>query len=154
MTDTSVHDSAISVEDFRQRAVYYGQVHDVGYAALQDLRRSKSADPVAFLSESFKATNILPRSTQRATYQEILSAGALGLVGDDSVRRRIMTYYAGLDMTDRLTAMQKALTSRLQAADAALAGLQSQQQVLTSSVQAVDLAMYGKNWGTAGSAGS
>lgn len=108
-----IEDLVANDEDFRQRAVYYGQVHDAGYAALQDLRRSKSADPVAFLSESFKATNILPRSTQRATYQEILSAGALGLVGDDSVRRRIMTYYAGLDMTDRLTATVPTYRDRL-----------------------------------------
>ncbi|HEX4800286.1 MAG TPA: hypothetical protein VFU91_03810 [Sphingomicrobium sp.] len=99
-----IDDLVANDEDFRQRTVYYRQVHDAGYAALQDLRRSKSADPVAFLLKSFKAANILPRSTQRATYQEILSAGALGLVGDESIRRRIMTYYAGLDMTDRITA--------------------------------------------------
>jgi hypothetical protein len=99
-----IDDLKANEEDFRQRAVYYRQVHDVGYAALQDLRRPQSADPTAFLLESFKAANILPRSTQRATYQEILSAGAMGLVGDESLRRRIMTYYAGLDMTDRTTA--------------------------------------------------
>jgi hypothetical protein len=97
-------DLASNDEDFRQRAVYYHQVHDAGYAALQDLRRSKTADPATFLLKSFKASNILPRSTQRATYQEILSAGAMGLVGDESIRRRIMTYYATLDMTDRITA--------------------------------------------------
>lgn len=99
-----IDDLEANQEDFRQRTVYYRQVHDVGYAALQDLRRSTSADPVAFLSEAFKAGNILPRSTQRATYQEILSAGAMGLLGDESIRRRIMTYYSGLDMTDRTTA--------------------------------------------------
>jgi len=98
-----IEDLETNEEDFRQRAVYYRQVHDLGYAALQDLRRPESADPVAFLLQSFKAANILPRSTQRATYQEILSAGALGLIGDQSIRRRVMTYYAGLDMTDRLT---------------------------------------------------
>jgi hypothetical protein len=98
-----IEDLEANEEDFRQRAVYYRQVHDLGYAALQDLRRPESADPVAFLLQSFKAANILPRSTQRATYQEILSAGAMGLIGDQSVRRRVMTYYAGLDMTDRLT---------------------------------------------------
>ncbi len=99
-----IEDLDANQEDFRQRIVYYRQVHDVGYAALQDLRRSNSADPIAFLSNAFKAANILPRSTQRATYQEILAAGAMGLVGDESIRRRIMTYYSGLDMTDRTTA--------------------------------------------------
>src|SRR5512146_2171943 len=60
-----IDDLVANDEDFRQRTVYYRQVHDAGYAALRDLRRSKSADPVAFLLKSFKAANILPRSTQR-----------------------------------------------------------------------------------------
>jgi hypothetical protein len=108
-----IEDLQANQEDFRQRVVYYRQVHDLGYAALQDLRRSKSVDPVAFLLEAFKAANILPRSTQRATYQEILSAGAMGLLGDESIRRRIMTYYAGLDMTDRTTATLPPYRDRL-----------------------------------------
>lgn len=83
----------------------------------------------------------------------------------DPVRGLIKTEQTGLDiakqnlteriatLNDRLSAMQAALTQQLQAADAAVAGLQSQQQVLTASVQAVDLALYGKNWGTAASGG-
>lgn len=108
-----VDDLRANEEDFRQRIVYYGQVHDAAYAALQDLRRPKSADPVGFLLDAFKGTNILPRSTQRATYQEIVSAGAMGLLGDESIRRRIMTYYATLDMTDRLTATLPPYRDRL-----------------------------------------
>ena len=85
--------------DFRQRAAYYRDVHDLGYAALQDLRRAQSADPVGFLFTAYKATYILPRATQRATYQEILSAGALGTLGDESIRQQIANYYFGLDTT-------------------------------------------------------
>jgi len=98
-----IEDLAANEEDFRQRIVYYRQVHDLGYSTLKDLRRQGSADPVTFLTEAFKAANIFPRSTQRATYQEILSAGAMSSLGEESIRRRIMTYYAGLDMTDRTT---------------------------------------------------
>jgi hypothetical protein len=99
-----VNDLAANEEDFRQRIVYYRQVHDAGYAALQDLRRPRSADPVGFLTEAFKGTNILPRSTRRATYQQVLSAGAMESLGDESIRRKIISYYSSLDMTDALTA--------------------------------------------------
>jgi hypothetical protein len=90
--------------DFGQRAAYYRQVHDLGYAALQDMRRPRSRDPAGFLLEAFKAANILPRSTRRATYQEVISAGAMGSLGDESTRQKIMIYYSALDMTDVLTA--------------------------------------------------
>ena len=99
-----IDDLDANEQDFRQRVAYYRQVHDLGYAALQDMRRSNSRDPVAFLNEAFKASYILPRSTRRATYQEIVSAGAMGSLGDESTRQKIMIYYSTLDMTDVLTA--------------------------------------------------
>lgn len=99
-----INDLDANEQDFRQRVAYYRQVHDLGYAALQDMRRSNSPDPVAFLNEAFKASYILPRSTRRATYQEIVSAGAMGSLGDESTRQKIMIYYSTLDMTDALTA--------------------------------------------------
>ena len=92
-----IEDLAANQEDFRQRIVYYQQVHDLGYAALQDLRRPRSADPVGFLFNAYKATHILPRLTQRATYQEIVSSGAASTLGDESIRQQIANYYFGLD---------------------------------------------------------
>jgi hypothetical protein len=99
-----IDDLDANEQDFRQRAIYYRQVHDLGYAALQEMRRSDSRDPVAFLNAAFKASFILPRSTRRATYQEIVSAGAMGSLEDESTRQKIMIYYSSLDMTDVLTA--------------------------------------------------
>lgn len=90
-------------EDFRQRIVYYRQVHDVGYAALQDLRSPNSRDAIAFLVNAFKATYIWPRSAQRATYQEIVSAGAMGLLGSEEIRQKVMYYYSALDMMNAMT---------------------------------------------------
>ena len=99
-----IDDLDANEQDFRQRVAYYRQVHDLGYAALQEMRRSNSPDPVAFLNKAFKASYVLPRSTRRATYQEILSAGAMGSLGDESARQKIMIYYSSLEMTDVLTA--------------------------------------------------
>src|SRR4051812_37196783 len=100
-------------EDFRQRVAYYRQIHDLGYAALQDMRGPNSLDPVGFLLEAFKAANILPRSTRRATYQEIVSAGTVGSLGDEPTRQKIMIDYSGLDMTDVLTGTLPAYRDRL-----------------------------------------
>jgi hypothetical protein len=108
-----INDLDANEEDFGQRIAYYRQVHDAGYAALQDLRRPQSANPTAFLLEAFKATNILPRSTRRATYQQILSAGAMELVGDESIRRKVISYYSGLDMTDATIAALPPYRDRL-----------------------------------------
>jgi hypothetical protein len=94
-----IDDLDANQQDFQQRAAYYRDVHDAGYAALQDLRRLQSADPIEFLFNAYKATSILPRSTQRATYQEILSAGATGTLGDEAIRQQIANYYFGLDTT-------------------------------------------------------
>lgn len=94
-----IDDLEANQEDFRQRAAYYKQVHDRGYAALQDLRRPHSADPIAFLYNAYAATNILPRTTQRATYQEILSAGATGTLGNEALGQRVAVYYFSLNTT-------------------------------------------------------
>ena len=94
-----IEDLDSNLLDFRQRAAYYRDVHDLGYAALQDLRRPQSPDPVGFLFNAYKATYILPRSTQRATYQEILSAGATESLGDEAIRQKVANYYFSLDTT-------------------------------------------------------
>lgn len=108
-----VDDLEANEQDFRTRVAYYRQVRDQGYAALQDMRRSNSHDPVAFLHEAFKASNILPRSTRRATYQEVVSAGAMGSLGDESTRQKVMIYYSTLEMTDVLTETVPAYRDRL-----------------------------------------
>ena len=108
-----IHDLEANQEDFRQRGDYYRQVHDLGYAALQDLRRPRSADPTAFLLNAYKATSILPRSTQRSTYQEILSAGASGTLGDEMLRQQIANYYFGLETTNAVIAMVPPYRDRL-----------------------------------------
>lgn len=95
-----IDDLRANRSDFGQRIIYYQQVHDFGYAALQDLRRARSDDPVAFLFDAYQATQILPRTAQRTTYEEILSAGATGMLGDESIRQQIANYYFNLDTTN------------------------------------------------------
>lgn len=108
-----IDDLAANQEDFRQRIVYYRQVRDLGYAALRHLRRPDSDDPVAFLNDAYKATHILPRSAQRATFQEIVSAGAMGSLGEGSIRQKVMSYYSGLDMMNATTATLPPYRDRL-----------------------------------------
>lgn len=75
----------------------------------------------------------------------------------DPVTGLIQTEVSGLSQTDtdlqsqistlttNLTAMQTAMASQLEAADAQIAELQSQQQTLTASLQSLSLVLYGQN---------
>ena len=108
-----IDDLDANEHDFQQRAAYYRQVHDLGHAALMDMRRPNSSDPTAFLNAAFKASYILPRSTRRTTYQEIVASGAMGTLGDESTRQKIMMYYSTLDMTEVLTATRPPYRDRL-----------------------------------------
>jgi flagellar hook-associated protein 2 len=53
-------------------------------------------------------------------------------------------------VTDRVSTIQNSVTLRLQAADAAIASLQSQQTVITASIQANNVSLLGKNYGSSG----
>ena len=49
--------------------------------------------------------------------------------------------------TDRINALQKSVSSRLQLADALIAQLESQQKTLSATVQSLNLVLYGKQTG-------
>ena len=51
-------------------------------------------------------------------------------------------------LEDRVNALQQSVASRLQMADALLAGLESQQTMLTASVQSLNYVLYGKQVST------
>jgi flagellar capping protein FliD len=117
-------------------------------SVLNQLSDAQLSDVFKFLGSSTTGFGVI------ASQFKQLSDPISGLIkteqnGIDAANQRITDQINRL--TDRNTAMQNALTQRLQAADAALAGLQSQQQVLTSSVQSVNLALYGKGWANSGS---
>jgi flagellar capping protein FliD len=63
--------------------------------------------------------------------------------GFDRTDHSLQTQMAALN--DRITTMTASLNSKLQAADALLATLQSQQQTLTASLQGLNVVLYGKN---------
>lgn len=48
-------------------------------------------------------------------------------------------------LSDQINTMQSNLLQQLEAADAVVAGLESQQQIVTASIQSVNLALYGRN---------
>ncbi len=50
-------------------------------------------------------------------------------------------------LTDRINALQATTAARLQAADALLAGLESQQKMLSASIQSANFSLYGKQQG-------
>ncbi len=74
---------------------------------------------------------------------------------DGAIRQQLDSYDATdhrlqkqvAETTDRINAMQRALASRLQAADTLLAQLESQKTSLTASIQSMNFSLYGKQQG-------
>lgn len=64
------------------------------------------------------------------------------LDGYDATDKRLQDNIATL--TERINAMQKGISIKLQTADALLARLQSQQNTITASIQSLNFSLYGK----------
>ena len=82
--------------DMRQRQFYYGQVRQHATAALHALEEPGAPLGEQFLIDMYQATQIMPRTTKRHTYDEMISAGKGELLGGAAIRDRISNYYLGM----------------------------------------------------------
>lgn len=82
--------------DMRQRQFYYGQVRRHATAALRALEEPSSPVGEQFLIDMYQATQIMPRTTKRHTYDEMISAGKGELLGGPAIRDRVANYYLGV----------------------------------------------------------
>jgi len=97
------------IEDLRanERALvarqnYYRQVWTHGQATLEAFRKPREELTEQFLIDAYQATQIWQFVFSRATYDEILSAGAMSTIPDPLARKRISNYYV---ITDSVTNM-------------------------------------------------
>ena len=82
--------------DMRQRRFYYGQVQRHAAAALRALEQPTAPLGEQFLIDAYQATQIMPRTTKRHTYDEMISAGKGELLGGPEIRDRVANYYLGV----------------------------------------------------------
>lgn len=81
------------------RRNYYEWVRDEALQTLAALDRPSRALGQQFLIDSYQASQILPWSLKRNTYDQLIASGALADVGDAALRDQITNYYATTDST-------------------------------------------------------
>lgn len=86
--------------DLEGRATYYEQVRTFGLEVLSALDGSARVSDERLLIAAYQASQIYPRPQNRATYDEIISIGAVNTLGDVETRERIANYYVGLETSD------------------------------------------------------
>ena len=91
--------SARSVENM---VSYYRSVRQHALAALAAFDRPQAELDQQFLVDAYQASQILMRTVERSTYDEILSAGAMNSIPDVQVRRRLANYYKNVDAIEEL----------------------------------------------------
>ncbi len=94
-------------EDLRQgqmallgRIAYYGQVKDHALAALAAFDAPKETLGEPFVVDAFQATQLLSRSIDRSTFDELVTTGAMNWIPDVTIRKRLANFYqnvAGVD---------------------------------------------------------
>jgi len=86
--------------DLQGRGAYFEQVKAFGLQVLGDLDGSAPVGDEKFLIAAYQATQIYTRPLIRSTYDEVLSAGAINILGDAPTRERIANYYLGIVATE------------------------------------------------------
>lgn len=90
-------DLRANLGDFSERLAYFGQVRTNALGALQALEQPREALGEQFLIDVYQASQMLPRSLGRDTYDEILSVGANDAIADVPIRNRLAAFYRSLE---------------------------------------------------------
>ena len=72
-----IEDLRTNKSDLRQRRAYYSQVRRHSLAALDVLERPSPQAGEQFLIDAFQATQIIPRTLTRFTYDEMIAVGGV-----------------------------------------------------------------------------
>lgn len=93
-------DLVINRDDMNARMAYYRQVRAFGLQVLGDLDGTARLSDEQFLIAAYQATQIYPRPITRATYDEVISIGALATIGPPATREAISNYYVGVETSE------------------------------------------------------
>lgn len=91
-----IEDLRANESDLKQRRDYYLQVRGHALAALEVFENPSRPAGDQFLVDAFQATQIIPRTLSRFTYDELIAAGGIDHLGDAGLRTKVKNYYAGL----------------------------------------------------------
>lgn len=95
-----IEDLRTNETDLQQRLTYYGQVRKHALAALNALENGASSANQRLVIDSYQATQIIPRTLTRFTYDEMLASGGIERIGGPDVRKHVKNYYAGMETAE------------------------------------------------------
>ena len=86
--------------DIEMRVRYYHQVRAHALAALAVVRAPDRPAGEQFLIDLYEATQVVPRVLKRNTWEEVLSTGAMNVIGSPGRREMISNYYQSADTVE------------------------------------------------------
>lgn len=79
------------------RRTYYRSIQGHAEKALAALERPAGGEDAAFLVHAYMASHSIRRHSKRFTYDELLSTGRFGQIGNRALREQVTDYYVELD---------------------------------------------------------
>ena len=93
-----------NIRQHRQQTAYYRQVLNHGLNVLRTLESGRTDDPSKFLIDALQLTQVDSSPAKSYIYNEMVSAGLVGLLGDDQVQQAASDYYVQVSANDRTLA--------------------------------------------------
>lgn len=94
-----VDDLQSNLQNLALRKRYYTWVRSEALKTLATLDRPESALDSQFLVDAYQATQIVPWSLKRNTYDQIIAGGKIEELGDAGLRDKVSNYYVGSEVT-------------------------------------------------------
>jgi len=90
-------DLRANLGDLRERVAYFSQVRTNALGVLEALDQPRETLGEQFLIDAYQASQMLPRTLGRDTYDEILSVGANDAIANVPIRNRLANFYRSVE---------------------------------------------------------
>lgn len=95
-----IEDLRTNESDLQQRRAYYRQVRSHALAALEVLEQPSRPAGEQFLIDAYQATQVVPRTLSRFTYDEMIAAGGVDRLDGADLRKKVKNYYLGMETAE------------------------------------------------------
>jgi hypothetical protein len=95
-----IDDLQSNQKNLDQQRQYYHWVHDEGLKTLAALGEPPSSLGQPFLIDAYQASQTLPWSMKRNTYDQMIAAGDIANIGDAELRDKVTNFYATTESTE------------------------------------------------------
>jgi len=100
-------------KDMERRIEFFSRARNYGLATLKNIDQPAETLDESFLIDTYQASHSLPRKIARATYDELLSVGAINAIGNKEIRARLAQYYRSSVTTENILLILPSYQNRL-----------------------------------------